>query len=233
MAIIESGADLAMHEKLGMNQAGLRSRRKMLEELRARISAPLATARPRPVLKKPQPLLMEIGDVFVYPVFGGRCRNPYFATEELDRMGSMAPSWTQDGWAAMAVVDCGRAFDFLSWYRPLTIASATEQRPTLEALRGELLGRLAQPGTCSAVHFKRMELEKIGKVAIDGDKLAGCFPGMRPGIRHAVADISIAGSLSVAPYRRGELLQSPDGPANSIRGRRDKTVLGLEQILAG
>jgi hypothetical protein len=47
-------------------------------------------------------------------------------------------------------------------------------------------------GTCSAVHFKRMELEQIGKLAIDIDKLRRSFPDMRPGTIQAVENISIA-----------------------------------------
>ena len=233
LAIIESGADIALHEKLGMNPAGLKNRRKMLEEVRQRITAPRPAAKARPALKEPQSLLMQVGDVLVYPTFGGRCRNPYFATKEQDRMGSLAPSWSQDGWSAMVIVDCGRAFEFLAWYRPLTIATAMERKPTLELLRGERLWRLSRAGTCSAVHFKRMELERIDTVEIDGEKLQRCFPGMRPGTVQAVNDISIANGLCVAQYHQAELTTTQDGPANSMRGRRDQTIAGLEQVLAG
>lgn len=55
----------------------------------------------------------------------------------------MAPSWKQDGWSAMVIVDRGRAFDFLAWYRPLTISRATAHKPTLEELRGQVLWSLA------------------------------------------------------------------------------------------
>jgi hypothetical protein len=180
VAIIDSGADLAMLEKRGMNPSDLRKRQKMLKDVRERIAAPAADGRPRPVLKKPQVLLMELGDVLVYPTFGGRCINPYFASRELDRRGTMAPAWKQDGWAAMVIVDRGRAFDFLAWYRPLTISRAMAHKPMLEELRGEVLWRLARPGTCSLLHFKRMELERIGTVAIDNEKLQRSIPGMRP-----------------------------------------------------
>src|SRR5580658_555750 len=67
--IIDSDADVAMHEKRGMNASDLRKRRKMLKDLRERITAPAVRPRPRPVLKKPQALLMNIGDVFAYPTF--------------------------------------------------------------------------------------------------------------------------------------------------------------------
>ncbi len=233
LAIIESGADIALQEKLGMDPPGLRKRRKMLEEVRARIAAPPLSGRPRAVLKKPQALLMDVGDVLVYPTFGGRCRNPYFTSRELDRMGTMAPSWTQNAWSAMVIVDCGRAFDFLSWYRPLTITMATVQKPTLVELRGEVLWRLARAGTCSAIHFKRMEFEKIGVLPVDNDKLRRALPNIWPGTRQAVEDISIANGLNVRPYVPAVLIPTPGEPLNLSWGRPDATILGIEQILSG
>jgi hypothetical protein len=233
LVIIESGVDLAMQEKLGMNPSGLRKRRKTLEELRLRITAPPARSGPRPVLKKPQAFLMDVGDVFVYPTFGGRCINPYFASKELDRLGTMALAWKQDGWSAMVIVDRGRAFDFLSWYRPLTISMATVQKPTLEELRGEMLWSLARAGTCSAVHLKRIEFEKIGALAIDNDKLRRSFPHMRPGTSQAVDDISIGNAVSVGPYVPAVLMPRPGEPLNFSRGRPYSTILGIEQILSG
>ena len=148
-------------------------------------------------------------------------------------MGTMAPSWTQNGWSAMVIVDCGRAFDFLSWYRPLTITMATVQKPTLVELHGEVLWRLARAGTCSAIHFKRMEFEKIGVLPVDNDKLRRALPNMWPGTRQAVEDISIANGLSVGPYVPGVLMPTPGEPLNLSRGRPDATVLGIEQILSG
>ena len=44
-----------------------------------------------------------------------------------------------------------------------------------------------------------MELEKIGTLRIDNDKLRSSFPGMRPGISAAVSDISLANTLNVGP----------------------------------
>jgi hypothetical protein len=231
LAIISSGSDIALHKKLGLNPAGLRQRSKVLEEVRERITAPLSASGPRPVLKKPQPLLMGVGDVFVYPTLGGRCRNPYAASTEQDREGTATPAWRPDSWAAMVIVDCDRAFEFLSWYRPLTISTAMTEKPEPQTLRGELLWKLGSPGTCSAVHFKRMGLEKIACVAVDGEKLRHCFPQMRPGIRQAVDDISIANTLNVGPYVPAVLMPRPGEAPNFSRGRPFPTLLGIEQIL--
>lgn len=231
LAIIDSGADVAMHEKRGMNPSDLRKRQKMLNEVRERITAPPVSRRPRPVLKKPQALLMDVGDVLVYPTFGGRCINPYFASRELDRLGTMAPAWKQDSWAAMVIVDRGRAFDFLSWYRPVTISRATVQKPVLEELRGDVLWRLTRPGTCSPLHFKRMEFEKIGAVPVDNDKLGRSFPNMRPGTSAAISDISIANGINVAPYATEVVMPRPGEPPNLSRGK-PSTILNIAEILS-
>lgn len=234
LQIIDSGTDLAMLTKLGMSASDLRGRQKVLQELRERIKAPTVSRKPRIVLKKPQTLVMDVGDVFVYPTYGGRCINAYFASKELDRDGNPAPGWTQDGWSAMVIVDCGLALDFLAWYRPLTITRATADKLNLDQLcLNDLLWRLASTGTCSALHFKRMEFEKVGLLCVDGEKLRRAFPGcLVPGTRAAVNDISICNAVSVAPYTPEALMPMPGTPINYSRGRPYPTILGIEQILS-
>src|SRR5215467_13635605 len=63
LAIIDTGIDIAMLEKLGMKASDLRKRQRILDEVRARIVGAPTTNKPRTVLQKPEPLLMEIGDV--------------------------------------------------------------------------------------------------------------------------------------------------------------------------
>jgi hypothetical protein len=226
LGIIAAGDDVTMLEKRGMSPADIRKRRRLLEELRARIVAPHPET-PRTVLKEPQPLLMDRGDVLVYPTCGGKCLNPYFAAKDRNRRytrdGPMP--WVQDGWAAAVILDCGRAFEFLSWYRPLTLATAVVDRPTPYSLRGDLFWRLEGPGTCSPTHFKRMELEKIGNVPVDSEKIGAVFPGLRPGVSAAISDISIANRLNVAPH-------SAFRPTEQS-GDRTRVITGIEQILSG
>ena len=230
LEIIESGSDLAMLEKLGMQPADLRKRKKILEEVRDRILAPAVRTKPRETIKKPQELLMQTGDELVYPTFGGRCRNPYFVDQDKDRMGSATPSWRVDSWAAMVIVDCGRAFDFLAWYRPLTLSMAMAERPEPAALNGDLIWKLGRPGTCTAPHFKRMGIEKIGTVAIDRAKLIACFGELRPGISAAVSNISIANQISVGPYVKAERIGEPGNLASVKPGRPYPAIAGLEKI---
>ena len=226
IGIIGAAEDSAMLEKLGMNPADIRKRRRLLEDVRARIlAAPIH--KPRTVLKKPQPLLMDRGDVVAYPTCSGRCINPYFASKELDKQYTkLGPlPWKQDGWAVAVIIDCGRAFDFLSWYRPLKIVGTTSERPVLDSLRGDIVWSLDLPGTCSQTHFRKMELEKIGNLSIDPKKVKNVFPGLRPGISAAVGDISIANRLSTVP------LGSIAKPGEPLKGRAP-SIVNIEQILA-
>jgi hypothetical protein len=205
LAIIDGGSDLALHAKLGMSQADLRKRRKTLEELRSRLTiAATDGTRPRPMLKKPQSFLMEVGDCYVYPTSGRQCINSYYPSKD------KIPNWSHDGWGAMVVVDRGRAFDFLTWYTPLIISAATREKPGFAALRAIESWVLKGSGTCSAVHFKRLELEKVGALAVDRVKLARAFRSIKPGTYAAINDISICNALSfplpgsVVPVARAE-----------------------------
>jgi len=220
VAIIDADSDLAMLAKLGMRPSDLNKRRKQLQEVRVRLTTPPARRGLRSVLKQPQPFLMDVGDLLAYPTCGGRCINPYFASKEQDR-ATTGTGWKQDGWSAFVVVDRGRAFDFLTWYRPLTSSATTVQKPTVTELRGEVQWKLGRAGTCSPVHFKRMELEKLGHLPIDSDKLRRWFPVMPPGTSQAIDDISLANALNVGR----------SGPAVS-HGKPQSTIPGIDQILS-
>lgn len=191
LRIIDEGGDLAMLAKLGMATADLNHRRKVLAELRSRLTAATASRR-RTTLKKPQTLLMETGDAFVYPSGRGNCINPYFASK--DRMPG---GWHADGWNATVIVERGLAFDFLAWYRPLVLGVALATKPDINTLFATQQWFLSRPGTCSASHFKKMELERVGRVEVDQGKLLKAFPDMASGTSAAVRDISIANGLSL------------------------------------
>ncbi len=128
LQIIDSDTDIAMLTKLGMDPAGLRKRQTMLTALRQFLTAPQPAKR-RSVMTNPQPLLMDVGDVFAYPTSLGRCKH------SCPRGIHVVPTWEQDGWNAAVIVSAGRAFDFLAWYRPLTLASPFSGRPDLAQLR--------------------------------------------------------------------------------------------------
>jgi hypothetical protein len=98
-------------------------------------------------------------------------------------------------------------------------------KPTIETLRGPVLWRLDTPGTCSPLHFKRMELEKMGSVPLDLDKVRNTFPGLRPGVSAAVSDISIANRLNTAPYSETSVVKP--GP----QWGRTPVIESIEQLL--
>ena len=190
LQIIDSGSDLDLLARRGMSPTMLKQRAKVLADLRVRIEITTG-AKARPVLKKPQALLMQVGDVLAYPTSQGKCINSYYPSKE------RIPNWKQDGWGMAIVVDCGCAFDYLAWYRHITPFAALGTKPDAEIIRSLEPWILRRPGTCSSVHFRRMELEKIGRVEVDSAKVLALFPEMKPGTYQAINDISIANELSV------------------------------------
>ena len=95
LAIITDGIDLAAMAALGMDEKSLAKRRGMLEELRGRIAAAIETGKPRAVLKAPQKLLLEVGEIVTYPVCKGDPINPYAVGKDW----AWVKAWQQDGWA--------------------------------------------------------------------------------------------------------------------------------------
>src|SRR5262249_36114346 len=152
----------------------VKKRVKVVEELRGRLLAAPAESRPRTVLQKPQAFVLDVGQVVIYPTDMGNHINPYFKSKTLIRQSTKGGtrSWTADGWGALVVVERGRAFDYLSWYRAVVAKHSTVARPSLETiLSSDVQWRLGRPGTITALHLKRMEIETIGQVAIDAARL--------------------------------------------------------------
>lgn len=185
--IIDSGHDLNRPGVAEMSPADQKARAKALNELSARIAKPPAK-KARKTLSKPQPLLMQTGDLFVFPLFAnGNCINPHSA------------KWTyqQEAWGAVCIVRSHHVFGYLAVYHPLVIATPFElaHKPTKDSLLEPASWNLRRPGTCSKPHLSRMELELIGNIPIDESLLAKHFPQIRDGRYQAVNDISIANSL--------------------------------------
>ena len=224
LAVIDEGRDLAMLAKLGMDAPGLAKRRKQLAELRARLAAPVA-AKPRAVLKQPQPYVFAVGDLVIYPASGGKCINPYFPSKD------KIPDWQQDSWGAALIVANGRAFDFLAWYRPLALADALPAKPDLAGLRVPARWLLRRPGTCSAAHVRKMEMETLATLPLDPEKLARHFPAMRPGTAYAVDDISIANQLGTGPDTLADLMAKPQPP--QWKRQLYPPLTRLDEVLSG
>ena len=225
--IIDRDIDVEMLKRLGMVERDLRKRKAVLQELRGRLVAPLVE-KARVTLKKPQPHLLEVGDVLVYPTAKGDNINPYYSKRAWEKLQASGRPWVQDGWGAMTILDRGRAFDFLTWYRPLVMVDSVAERPDLGALRDERLWRLDIPGTCPAAHFEKMKLEKVGSVELAREKIARIFGDLRPGTSAAISDISIANRMSAGPQFHKHWLIKP-GEARD-RSNRMPTIAGLRAI---
>jgi hypothetical protein len=171
---------------------------------------------------------MEVGDVLVYPTCEGENINPYYPSKErnIHYTRNGPTPWKQDGWGAMVILDCGRAFEFFAWYRPAALAETRAEKPTLDSLRGAMLWNLELPGTCSESHFRKMELEKIGVFPVGREKAIDVYPKrFGTGVSAAVQDISIANRMKAASL--GTAISNPDGKQKY----RTPTLSSIEQIL--
>ncbi len=197
ISLIDAGADHAMLQELGMTAANLRKRKATLAKLRERLESETSSVRRGP-LKKPESLVMAIGDVLVYPTCRGASFNPYFRPGEEERLSGR----TQDAWGAMPIVNAGLAFDYLAWYTIMVAKNEFDDKPTMSVLMRSPW-TLRASGTCSAGHFRRMRLEVIGKVAIDRKIIENAFGTLESGEGAAVSDISIGNHTGVVSKNPG------------------------------
>jgi hypothetical protein len=194
--IIDSGKDLQMARELGMGAGDLRKRAMNLNALRSKLCQPVPP-KTRKTLKTPQPFLMEEGEVMIFPINEeGRCFNPYF-TERARK--KFPQQFTQVDWGAAVIIARGREFGFLTWYCPLVITKRlnTNEKPSLDSLKAVSGWQLFNPGTCPEIHYRRMELEKIGSVRLNAGQVKKICPKGPERLSAVVNDISIANHLAV------------------------------------
>lgn len=253
LQIIDDGSDITMLTKLGMDASGVKKRQKILAELRRSLLSVTQAGKTRRVIKKKQPLVMNMGDIFVYPTSLGRCR------ESLPAWIHVVPAWKQDGWNAVVIVSAERAFDFLASYRPLILARSVCEKPDLLQLQGAPLWRLKRPCVCTAIHLRRLGMEKVATVRLDNEKLKHSFPVLPPGIKAVIENRSIESELTVGSHigqsyiSERALQKSPNGSSRlpdlireateryeKLQGlrpkgdgnRQDPTISSLDEILS-
>lgn len=155
--IINEGTNIAVLEELGMSSDDLRQRAKALTKLADRLAAPLEPKQRR-TLKKPQPLVVLPGEVYVFPVDSrANVYNPYFTNPDEARF---APA----GWSSCMIVGAGHAMEFLAWYQVAPSFDQWAERPTLNEAIRPIDPNKNSVGTISKSHFKRMQLERAGTV---------------------------------------------------------------------
>ena len=193
IAIIDSGADLSAKKALGLDDKSLAVRAKNLRALREQLAQPVAPAKPRKTLKKPQPLICEVGDVYAYPTSRGRPSNPYFENPETVEF----LNWKPDGWGAMAVVERGLFLGYLAWYRALTPAAGWSAEPTLAEVLAPRRWFVNLAGTLKPLHQRRMRMAKLGAIEVDPAKLDRAFPARSSPRSAAISDITIANRMNI------------------------------------
>lgn len=162
LAIIESGVDLARARENGADQAFLKKRTLVLDELAQRLRAP-RPAKARPMPRKAPDFFLETGEVYAFPTMKGWGRSPY----RLPYEGPFKP----DGWSALVVLATGRAFDWIPWVALASLTVDPDRKPTLgDALQARLIPHLQTRGAGRYIpkraHIKGLGLELIGRISL-------------------------------------------------------------------
>jgi hypothetical protein len=209
--IIAGGDDLAVKRELGLGEADLARRARVLSQLAAKWARPNPRPTVRRVRAKPEPFVLEVGDCLAYPTSDGRPRNPYVtAKREAEYYG--AYPWRQDGWGAAIVLSRSHHHIVFARYVVAWLALPTDERPTLEAVVKASMRRFdaisfvrsedgyrdrASPQpyvftvTTSRSHLARMRVEVIGRVKIDGRRVAAAFdPDRFPIVRYGCTELA-------------------------------------------
>ena len=196
--IIDSKQDLQVHSDLRMSPSNLKKREKVLEGLRAKLISPLPKQKGKP-LAEPEPFLMNVGDLLVYPVCRqGCCLNPYMSS-------ASQSDWKQAAWGAIVILERGKAFDYLAWYRPIKLIEhvSIEQLPDgssfpiseLQKLTTNQNWNVEHAGTCSPSHFRKIQFKLIGQVELVEERVKQACAGLHAGEKMAINDISLSNSL--------------------------------------
>jgi hypothetical protein len=158
IAIVETGEDVALLEDLGLDPRGIARRRRETAKLVARLRAP-RPAKPRQVVKQPQPLLLEPGEAITWPTDRGDAINAYVPEDSLWKLGG----FEQDGWGFGIVTDAGHQFHVLAYYAVQVLKWRRVERPSpdlaIHCPRG-----FHHYGTTGKVHLERARVERLGRV---------------------------------------------------------------------
>ena len=193
--IIDSQKDIERLAGEGMSERELRKRSENLTALRKQLDAEVPN-RKRSTIRNPQPFLCELGDLLLFPLSAsGEPINPYLSKSRHD-----ATEWEHNYWGAACVVHRGRAFDFLAWYQVTKLAASelSNQRPTTEQLE-RATWQLANPGTLSPSHFRKLGLEVVDRLNLVPDMVAERL-AIEDGLPYALNDVSICNSLSISVH---------------------------------
>lgn len=184
--IIHDGSDLAKLRDCGMAESDLRKRAKVLQQLDEALASG-TSAKQRTTLRAPQPLLLNRGAVFRYPIDNSGCAvNSYMTERELARRPFVAV-----GWGAFSVVGVGHALDYLAWYQLARAPKPWSEAPLLLDALAAIDVLRNGVGTLTAARIGRLRLEHLGE-----DTRTAPPPSDRDSIRTTASDVSAGNLLS-------------------------------------
>jgi len=185
LTAIDTGADLRDLEARGLGHGDLAKRRKILDELAARLRKP-RPVKARPRAGNPPDMVVETGEVYAFPTMKRRCRDVW---AKVSNDGAFKP----DGWGALLVVASGRVFEWLPWCAASSLSVEPSREPTLDEASG---AQLIQDGAQLCVprrkDMERMQTRLLGRLGVDRAKGEAEIPDEFTKEFAVVADWSIA-----------------------------------------
>src|SRR5262245_2103918 len=118
--------------------------------------------------------------------------------------------------SVMPVIGRARAFDYLAWYQAAPSVEVVPSIPDRTKLVGDIRWGLPIYGTCSAAHFRKLELVEIGVFSIDQTRLDHFFPHLVQGTTYAIHDISLANGMKITGLQGARRWRRPDGKLERI-----------------
>ena len=153
IAIIEHGEDIVALERLGAKPKTTEERRKDTAKLLDRLHNP-RPAKPRKPLKKPQPLLFEPGDAFIWPTDKGNCFSEFMPDGRFE----------QDGWGFAVIKDVGHEYGVFAYFVGQILMWRRPQRPML-ADAAHCRRSSHYRGGMSKNDLRHYRIEKLGKLS--------------------------------------------------------------------
>lgn len=223
--LVDDDVDIKQKASLGLDERGLRVRRKVLGELKLRLETPHSKPFRTGTLKKPQPYLLEQGAVITYPTQNAKPANGYFpdwATEGFE----------QNGFGAAVVVERGLAFGYLTWYTVGVLAGNWSHRPTLADCLPMRMFTL-DACTASRTHLRRLAVEHAATVDIAaGVPLHKTWSAEHPGVILALLLASAAATFATQLLVRVNATTTPEESAATI-ARIVRYVVPLAVLASG
>jgi hypothetical protein len=164
VSIIAAGHDLAHAKAKGADEAFLKKRSGVLQELARRLKSP-RKFRPRVTPRQAPSMVVSTGEIYSFRTMKGCAWHPYWLT-------SLYGAFEPDGWGALVVLATGRAFEWLPWVAVASLTVKGNRKPTLEeALRAHLIFHSQTMGagrfSPKPKEVRGLGLELLGRVKLD------------------------------------------------------------------